>query len=126
MNCHGMIVSQPTGAQLGTFHVEHGTCSMTATPLYHGSMTTTQITAEQATELMNFDIRCVRQGIEAGASTIRSNAQALTDIAADSDADPFLIAHYAEVIAKDAAYLASIANYAKGIAAARVRLNGEG
>lgn len=88
-------------------------------------MTTTQNTAtHQPTDLMEFDIRCARQGIESAARSIASLSAQLATMTEQAE-HPDLLAHYASVIASDAQRLLTLAQYAKGIGAAITRMKGE-
>lgn len=85
-------------------------------------MTTVQHTATyQPAELMEFDIRCARQGIQSAAQSIASLAAQLATMAEQAE-HPNDIAHYAGVISKDALALVVLAEYAKGIRAAMTRM----
>lgn len=98
--------------------------NMGTTSLYDGGMTTTHYTdSTPAADLMDFDLRCARQGIEAAAQSIASLAAQLVTMAQEAQ-DPFDLAHYAKVISSDALMLRGMAEYAKGIAAAKSRLGG--
>lgn len=85
-------------------------------------MTATHYTdSTPAADLMDFDLRCARQGIETAAQSIAAMAAQLVTMAQEAQ-NPFDLAHYASVISKDALWLLGMAEYAKGIGAAKSRL----
>jgi len=86
-------------------------------------MTTTHTTAEQATELIAYDIRVMKSSMEAMTKTLSSYTSALLAKFGDA-AHPDIIAHLASVIAAEARQLSDKANLTKGMEQARRRLDG--
>lgn len=88
-------------------------------------MSSTENTAPYPLDyLIEFDIRCARQGIESAARSIASLSTQLAVMAEQAD-DPTNLAHYASVISKDALALSALAEYAKGLGVALIRMKGE-